>query len=137
MFGTCFLTLPKNIQLYMQTKDEIVNNWLPRYTGTELSDFGDYIILTNFKQYLNLFCKLTGATKKGEKKAMPTATSNNITIINFGMGSANAATVMDLLSAINPKAVLFIGKCGGLKDKSKIGDMILPIGSNSWRRGFK
>ena len=129
MFGTCFLTLPKNIQLYMQTKDEIVNNWLPRYTGTELSDFGDYIILTNFKQYLNLFCKLTGATKKGEKKAMPTATSNNITIINFGMGSANAATVMDLLSAINPKAVLFIGKCGGLKDKSKIGDMILPIGA--------
>jgi AMP nucleosidase len=42
------------------------------------------------------------------------------------MGSAMAATVMDLLSAVSPKAVLFLGKCGGLK-KTRIGDFILPI----------
>jgi AMP nucleosidase len=62
----------------------------------------------------------------GLSKPMQTATANNITIINFGMGSAMAATVMDLLSAINPKAALFLGKCGGLK-KTKVGDLILPI----------
>ncbi|HKE48565.1 MAG TPA: AMP nucleosidase, partial [Rhodanobacteraceae bacterium] len=50
-----------------------------------------------------------------------------ITMINFGMGSPNAATVMDLLSAIAPKAVLFLGKCGGLKRKNKLGDLVLPI----------
>ncbi|HEY0297754.1 MAG TPA: AMP nucleosidase, partial [Arachidicoccus sp.] len=43
------------------------------------------------------------------------------------MGSPGAATVMDLLSAIEPKAVLFLGKCGGLKKRNKIGDLILPI----------
>ena len=58
---------------------------------------------------------------------MPNATANNITIINFGMGSPLAATVMDLLSAIKPKAALFLGKCGGLKKKNEIGDFILPI----------
>ncbi len=63
----------------------------------------------------------------GVKNNMISATANNITIINFGMGSPNAALIMDLLSAIKPKAVLFLGKCGGLKKKNKVGDLILPI----------
>jgi nucleoside phosphorylase len=58
---------------------------------------------------------------------MPNVTADGITLINFGMGSPNAATVIDLLSAIAPKAVLFLGKCGGLKRKNQIGDLILPI----------
>lgn len=111
----------------MHTKEEIVNNWLPRYTGKALNEFGKYILLTNFNNYVNLFCEITGAKPEGLDKAMPNATHNDITIINFGMGSANAATIMDLLSAIEPEAVLFLGKCGGLKKKSKIGDFILPI----------
>lgn len=111
----------------MQDKNEIVANWLPRYTGTALEDFGEYILLTNFGNYVELFASQEGVSIKGLDKAMPNARSGNISIINFGMGSANAATVMDLLSAIQPKAVLFLGKCGGLKRKNKIGDMILPI----------
>jgi AMP nucleosidase len=58
---------------------------------------------------------------------MQCATKDDISIINFGMGSPTAATVMDLLTAIGPKAVLFLGKCGGLKKRNKIGDLILPI----------
>lgn len=111
----------------MHTKEEIVNNWLPRYTGTELEEFGKYILLTNFNNYLELFSKKFDVPIKGQKGAMQTATHDNITIINFGMGSAMAATVMDLLSAIAPKAVLFLGKCGGLKPENKLGDLILPI----------
>jgi AMP nucleosidase len=111
----------------MKNKEDIVANWLPRYTGTELKDFGKYILLTNFGGYLDLFAGLTGAEIKGREKAMPNATSGFITMINFGMGSANAATIMDLLSAIGPQAVLFLGKCGGLKRKNELGDLILPI----------
>jgi AMP nucleosidase len=59
---------------------------------------------------------------------MQSCTAEGITIINFGMGSANAATIMDLISAVTPKAALFLGKCGGLRsDKNKVGDLILPI----------
>ncbi len=111
----------------MKTKEEIVENWLPRYTGTELEDFGKYIILVNFSKYVEVFAEKFKVPIKGNEKAMQSATANNITIINFGMGSANAATIMDLLSAIQPEAALFLGKCGGLKKKNNIGDLILPI----------
>ena len=111
----------------MKTKKEIVENWLPRYTGVPNEDYGEYILLTNFMNYVNMFSEKFGVEIQGQDKAMQSATAENITIINFGMGSAMAATIMDLLSSIHPKAVLFLGKCGGLKKKTQIGDMILPI----------
>lgn len=111
----------------MKTKAEIVANWLPRYTGTPLENFGSYILLTNFMDYVNIFSEKYDVEVFGKDKAMQTATYNNITIINFGMGSAMAATVMDLLSAIMPRAVLFLGKCGGLKKKTELGDFIIPM----------
>lgn len=111
----------------MKSKKEIVDNWLPRYTGVELENFGEYILLTNFGAYIKMFAEEFDVEIEGKEKPMQSATSNGITIINFGMGSAMAATVMDLLSAIMPKAVLFLGKCGGLKRKTQLGDLILPI----------
>jgi AMP nucleosidase len=111
----------------MRTKKEIVENWLPRYTGTELENFGEYILLVNFSAYLETFARLNNVEIKGRERSMPSATAGKITMIRFGMGSANAATVMDLLSAINPKACLFLGKCGGLKHINALGDYILPI----------
>ena len=111
----------------LKTRRQIVENWLPRYTGVPLEDFGDHILLTNFQRYVTLFARWHRVPIKGKDKAMPSATSGRITIINFGMGSATAATVMDLLTAIKPKAVLFLGKCGGLKHRAEIGDLILPI----------
>lgn len=111
----------------MKTKEEIVNNWLPRYTGRELKDFSEYILLTNFDNYVQMFADMHGVEVVGANRPMRTASAEGITIINFGMGSPNAATVMDLLSAIQPKAVLFLGKCGGLKKKNEVGDFVLPI----------
>jgi AMP nucleosidase len=111
----------------MKTKNEIVSNWLPRYTGTPLEDFGQHILLTNFGHYVERFALDHGVEVRGRDRPMPNATADGITLINFGMGSPNAATVMDLLSVITPEAVLFLGKCGGLKRKNAIGDLILPI----------
>ena len=111
----------------MKTKREIVENWLPRYTGTAVEDFGKYIILVNFSRYLELFAEWNNVEIVGLDRSMPSATAGQITMIKFGMGSANAATIMDLLSAIKPKAALFLGKCGGLKKKNQLGDLILPI----------
>src|SRR6202522_4342312 len=111
----------------MKTKEEIVTNWLPRYTGEKLENFGKYILLTNFENYVSRFAEWHQVPVVGEHKPMQCATAGDMTIINFGMGSPGAATVMDLLTAIGPKAVLFLGKCGGLKKRNKIGDLILPI----------
>lgn len=111
----------------MKTKEEIVRNWLPRYTDTALKHFGKHILLVNFESYLQMFSAWFRVPIRGEGKPMPNVTAEGITLINFGMGSANAATIMDLLSAIKPQACLFLGKCGGLKKKSGVGDLILPI----------
>ncbi len=111
----------------MKTKEEIIHNWLPRYTGEKLENFGQYILLTNFGNYVKMFAEWHNVPVVGTERPMQCATAENITIINFGMGSPTAATIMDLLAAIEPKAVLFLGKCGGLKKRNKLGDLILPI----------
>ncbi len=112
----------------MKSKLEIAQNWFPRYTGTQLDEIGDYLLLTNFDNYVTKFADKFGCDIKGEGKAMQTATNSyGLSIINFGMGSPNAATVMDLLTARSPKGVLFLGKCGGLKTSTEIGHFILPI----------
>jgi AMP nucleosidase len=110
----------------MKTKEDIVRDWLPRYTGRKLEEFGQYVLLVNFSNYVEMFAERFGVPVVGRDRPMLSATAENITILSFGMGSAMAATTMDLLSAVAPKAVLFLGKCGGLK-KTKIGDFILPI----------
>ena len=114
----------------METKLEIAINWLPRYTGMPLEKFGDYILITNFKDYVEKFAERFSVEIYGEGRAMQAATNDDgLTIINYGIGSPNAATIMDLLVAVQPKGVLFLGKCGGLKDSSEIGNFILPIGA--------
>lgn len=111
----------------MNTQLEIARNWLPRYTGTEIDDFGDSIILVNFGHYVRLFADWKSVPVRGDEHPMQSATADGVTIVNFGMGSPNAATILDLLSAVSPRACVFLGKCGGLKKKSLVGDLILPI----------
>ena len=112
----------------MINKEKITRNWLRRYTGTEPDDFGDWILLTNFQNYVEKFAEKFDIPIKGSGGAMTSATNaDGLSIINYGMGSANAATIMDLLSGIHPKGVLFLGKCGGLKQSTEIGHFILPI----------
>lgn len=111
----------------MITKEEITANWLPRYTRRPLQDFSPYILLTNFQNYVEMFAEMFSVEVIGKGSNMPSANAGGVTIINFGMGSPNAATIMDLLSVIKPKACLFLGKCGGISHKNHIGDLILPI----------
>ena len=111
----------------MKTKEEIVANWLPRYTKRPLEEFGKYILLTNFTNYVEIFADKFNVPIVGRDANMCSASANGITIINFGMGSPNAAIIMDLLSAVKPKACLFLGKCGGIDKKNQLGDFILPI----------
>ena len=108
-------------------KENIARNWLPRYTKRKLEDFTDCILLTNFGNYVNMFAEKFGVEVVGKEGNMPIASAEGITIINFGMGSPNAATIMDLLGVIHPRACLFLGKCGGIDKHTKIGDLVLPL----------
>ncbi len=114
----------------MVSKSEIAADWLTRYTGMPLDQFGDYVLLTNFRDYVQRFANRFSCNLYGDNRPMQAATnSSGLSIINFGIGSPNAATIMDLLTAYHPEAVLFLGKCGGLKQSTEIGHFILPIGA--------
>ena len=112
---------------FMKTKQEIAGDWLVRYTKLPLEAFSQYVLLTNFNNYVDLFCQHCGVATVGFEANMRTVTAAGITMINFGMGSPNAALIMDLLSAVMPKACLFLGKCGGISEKTRLGDYILPL----------
>lgn len=114
--------------MILHSKLDIVKNWLPRYTGTPVEGFGEYILLTNFSDYVRRFASKFNKPILGVDRPMQTCTNDDgLSIVNFGMGSANAATIMDLLVACRPKGVLFLGKCGGVKKAAEIGHFILPI----------
>lgn len=118
----------ENFEKEKAAKNAIVTDWLPRYTGMTLDQFGKYILLVNFSGYVKSFAESHDVPIYGLDRPMQAATAEGITIINFGIGSPNAGLVIDLLEAISPKAVLFLGKCGGLKTgKNQNGDLILPI----------
>ena len=110
------------------TKPQLAADWLPRYTGMPVNQFGEYILLTNFSYYLTRFAEMFGCQIRGRGRPMQAATNDhNLTLVKFGIGSPNAALIMDLLTAVSPKGLLFLGKCGGLKQASEIGHFILPI----------
>ena len=112
----------------MITKLDLAKEWLPRYTGMQVDDFGDYILLTNFSNYVQKFANMFGTDICGLDRPMQATTnSKGLSMVNFGIGSPNAATIMDLLTARRPKGVLFLGKCGGVKKSTEIGYFILPI----------
>lgn len=114
----------------MVSKLDLAKNWLPRYTGMSIDDFGDYVLLTNFSNYVEGFSRQFDADLRGEGLPMQAATNSaGLSMVNFGIGSPNAAIIMDLLTARHPKGVLFLGKCGGLKTTTEIGHFILPIGA--------
>ncbi|GMU33108.1 MAG: AMP nucleosidase [Planctomycetia bacterium] len=114
----------------LPTKLEIAKSWLPRYTGMPIDGFGDYVLLTNFSHYVGRFADRFKCDVFGLGRPMQAATNSaGLSIVNFGIGSPNAAIIMDLLTARAPKGVLFLGKCGGLKRTTEIGHFILPIGA--------
>lgn len=117
-----------NLQQETDHKLHIVKNWLPRYTGMPLEQFSKYIILTNFHSYIEKFSQFYNGYVYGRDRMMQACTAEGITMINIGMGSPNAALIMDLLLAVQPNSVLFLGKCGGIKN-TELGDFIIPIGA--------
>jgi AMP nucleosidase len=112
-------------------KRKIAVDMLERYTGHDIADFQKHIILTNFHYYTERFQVLLPDAIYTQGSAFKAASSPkaDVTIVEFGIGSAMAALVMELVAVIEPKACLFLGMCGATHNSLKVGDFILPIGA--------
>jgi AMP nucleosidase len=109
-------------------KEKIGRDSLERYTMSRISDFQPFILLTNFSQYMTLFsARAREEICRGSLMEACHWPEEKMTIVNFGVGSPVAALVIDLLSFIDPVAILMLGLCGGLKKKHKVGDFFNPV----------
>lgn len=114
-----------------EEKRKIARDMLERYTGHDIKDFQKQIILTNFHYYIERFNALLPDSHYTQGSAFKASSSKKakVTIIEFGVGSAMAALIGELLAVVEPKAVLFLGLAGGVHPSLEVGDFVLPIAS--------
>lgn len=122
----------RNKRVYANEKKyKIASDMLERYTGHDLKQFQSQIILTNFHYYTERFNALLDDAEYTIGSAFKASSSKKaeVTIIEFGIGSAMAALIMELLNVVQPRAVIFLGMTGAVHPSLKVGDFILPIGA--------
>lgn len=114
-----------------EEKKKIAIDMLERYTGHNLADFEGQIIITNFHYYIERFNVLLDDSYYTEGSAFKASSSKSakVTIVEFGIGSAMAALIGELLAVVQPKAVLFLGLAGAVHSSLNVGDFVLPIAS--------
>jgi AMP nucleosidase len=108
---------------------------LRHYTGSPPETFEPYIIFTNYAMHIEAFVErfphATGPVPHDVQMPAWHAPSDDgagITMVNIGVGPANAKTLTDHLAVLRPDAMLMIGHCGGLRNHQEIGDFVLATG---------
>jgi AMP nucleosidase len=61
----------------MITKKSLALSWLKRYTGSEPEELGNWILLTNFQNYVDKFGHRFNVTVKGTGGPMTSATNSD------------------------------------------------------------
>lgn len=108
-------------------KWRVARDILERYTGSAPEAFQKQIILTNFSYYMERFKSLCGDSEtQGSAMSAVHSERMGVSIVNFSIGSPTAALIIEVLATADPKAVLFLGICGGLHRSLEVGDFIIP-----------
>lgn len=111
-------------------EEAIAVDTLERYSGSHFSEFQSYLLLTNFPKYVEYFAQTRGvAVKEGSMFKSAHSTKENISIIDYKIGSPSAALVVDLCAFLPIKSSLVLGMCGGLRDEYQVGDYFVPVAS--------
>jgi len=109
-------------------KLQIARDMLERYTGGSLQEFNKHIILTNFNKYMDVFAeRCDGQIQTGSAMSVVHGKDIKVSMVDFKIGAPTAALIIELLSVLDPQAVLFLGMCGGLHPSLEVGDFILPM----------
>lgn len=106
---------------------EYIRHTLERYTNCHLDEICDHILITNFRQYLNEFKNRTNGIYHEGNFRIVNAPEINCTMIDIGIGSPQAALIINCLAYLdNLKSVIMLGMCGGIEDVLEIGDFVVP-----------
>ena len=90
----------------MPDRLDIARNWLPRYTGMPLDDFGDYILLTNFQYYVERFseqfdCNIEGLDRPMQAATNMVSSASKVETISLMAGTASGPMEASASMALN------------------------------------
>lgn len=112
----------------LEHEAKIARDTLERYSGSPIEDFRSYLLLTNFSKYVDYFAEQRGIeTHEGAMFKVAHSVEEDITILDFKIGSPAAALVIDVCAYLPFQAVLLLGMCGGLRRHYEIGDYFVPV----------
>ena len=103
---------------------------LERYSGSPVSDFRSNLILTNFPRYVDYFAKTREVEViEGMMFKVAHCEKEDISILDFKIGSTAAALVVDLCSFLPVRSAILLGMCGGLRRRYQVGEYLVPVAS--------
>lgn len=112
------------------TEEQFAKDTLERYSGCSHSDFCRCLLLTNFPRYVDYFAQSRGVPIiEGSMFKVAHSPKEDVSILDFKIGSPAAALVVDLCSFLPFKASLLLGMCGGLRRRYCVGDFLVPVAS--------
>ncbi len=124
----------KKLFLFSPERMDISLNRLAHYTGTKAEDFQRYILFTNYDMHVEVFEDLFPDCVKPDRAVQMPAYHHKLpdnkgyTLVNIGVGPANAKTLTDHVAVLRPDAIVMVGHCGGLRNHQEIGDFVLATG---------
>ncbi|MDP1880951.1 MAG: AMP nucleosidase [Parachlamydiaceae bacterium] len=111
-------------------QEKIAHDTLERYSGSPVSDYQPYLLLTNFSKYVQYFAESRGVPIiEGSTFKVAHSPKDKVSILDFKIGSPAAALVVDLCAFLPIRACLLLGMCGGLRRHYKVGEYFVPIAS--------
>lgn len=112
------------------TEEQFAKDTLERYAGCEVSDFHSNLLLTNFPKYVDYFANTHDAKViEGAMFKVAHSQKEDVSILDFKIGSPAAALVIDLCSFLPIKTSVLLGMCGGLRRRYQVGDYLVPMAS--------
>lgn len=111
-------------------EDQFARETLERYAGCPVADFQSNLLLTNFPKYVEYFAQARNVPiVEGSMFKVAHSPDEQISILDFKIGSPAAALVVDLCSFLPIKSSMLLGMCGGLRRRYLVGDYLVPVAS--------
>lgn len=105
---------------------------LSHYTGTPAESFQRHVLFTNYAMHVESFLERFPDAERPDRDGVqmpayhhPREGGDGVTLVNIGVGPANAKTVTDHLAVLRPDTMIMIGHCGGLRNRQELGDFVL------------
>ena len=112
------------------TEAQFAKETLERYAGCEVEQFRSNLLLTNFPRYVDYFSKTRNVPViEGSAFKVAHDPKEDVSILDFKIGSPAAALVVDLCSFMPIKTSVLLGMCGGLRRRYVVGDYLVPVAS--------